>query len=95
VPLRDCLRGHEVTTAFEIGWSELSNGELLARAEEQFHVFVTTDQQLRHQQNIEGRTIAVLVLPYANWIKLEPHAATIAAAVSSMRPGGYVELALT
>jgi hypothetical protein len=45
--------------------------------------------------NIEARTIAVLVLPYANWIKLEPHAATIAAAVSSLRPGGFVELALT
>jgi hypothetical protein len=63
VPLRDYLRGHEVTTAFEIGWSELSNGELLARAGEQFDVFVTTDQQLRYQQNIEDRTIAVLVLP--------------------------------
>ena len=95
MPLRDHLRGHEVTTAFEIGWSELSNGELLARAERQFQVFVTTDQQLRYQQNIEGRTIAVLVLPYANWIKLEPHAVMIAAAVSSLQPGDYVELALS
>ena len=65
MPLRDHLRGHEVTTAFEVGWSELSNGELLARAAKQFQVFVTTDQQLRYQQSIEGRTIAVLVLPYA------------------------------
>ena len=95
VPLRDHLRGHEVTTAFEVGWSELSNGELLARAAKQFQVFVTTDQQLRYQQSIEGRTIAVLVLPYANWIKLEPHAAMIAAAVSSLQPGDYVELPLS
>ena len=42
-PLRDFLRGHEVVTAFEMGWSELSNGELLAKAEEQFDLIVTTD----------------------------------------------------
>ncbi len=93
-PLRDYLRGHEVVTAFEIGWSELSNGELLAQAEEQFDVFVTTDQQLRHQQNLEDRRIAILVLPSANWIRLKPRAETIAATVSSMRPGSYIELKL-
>lgn len=68
VPLRDHLRGHEVITAFEAEWSDLSNGELLARADAQFDVFVTTDRQLRYQQNLDRRTIAILVLPYANWI---------------------------
>ncbi|PZR72270.1 MAG: hypothetical protein DLM73_13700 [Chthoniobacterales bacterium] len=93
-PLRDYLRGHEVVTAFESGWSDLSNGELLAQAEEQFDVFVTTDQQLRYQQNLEGRKIAILVLPYANWIKLEPRAETIAETISAMQPGSYIELEL-
>ncbi len=91
-PLRDYLRGHEVVTAFEIGWSELSNGELLAKADEQFDVFVTTDQQLRYQQNLEGRKIAILVLPHANWIKLQPRAEVIAGTISSMLPGSYIEL---
>ena len=94
VPLRDHLRGHEVITAFEAEWSDLSNGELLDRADAQFDVFVTTDQQLRYQQNLDRRTIAILVLPYANWIKLQPHAATIAASASSLRAGDYVELDL-
>jgi hypothetical protein len=68
VPLRDYLRGHEVRTAFEIGWSELSNGELLARAEEQFDVFVTTDQQLRYEHrgsNNHGSRFAIRKLDQA------------------------------
>ncbi|MFN2509298.1 MAG: alpha/beta hydrolase domain-containing protein, partial [Chthoniobacterales bacterium] len=85
-PLRDYLRGHEVVTAFEIGWSELPNGELLAEAEKQFDVFVTTDQQLAHQQNFQGRRLAILVLPYANWRKLEGDSTRIAA-------GGVIDAA--
>ncbi|MDQ6913353.1 MAG: DUF5615 family PIN-like protein [Verrucomicrobiota bacterium] len=74
VPLRKHFAGHDVVTAFEAGWSEVSNGELLAKAEEQFDVLVTTDKQLRYQQNLTGRRIAIVVLPHASWLKLEPHA---------------------
>ena len=94
VPLRRSLSGHEVVTAFEAGWSEISNGELLAKAEEQFNALVTTDKQLRYQQNLTGRAIAILVLPYASWIKLEPHAQTIASAIDALIPSSYVELEL-
>jgi hypothetical protein len=94
VPLRRFLSGHEVVTAFEAGWSEISNGELLAKAEEQFDVLVTTDKQLRYQQNLTGRAMAILVLPYASWIKLQPHAETIASAIDALQPGNYVELEL-
>ena len=92
--MRNYLRDHQVVTAYEIGWSELSNGELIARAEEQFDVLVTTDKSLRYQQNLTRREIAILILPDANWLKLEPHAAKIAAAVLTMQPRGYVELDL-
>jgi hypothetical protein len=51
VPLRTHLAGHDVVTGFEAGWAELSNGELLDAAEAQFDVLVTTDKQLRYQQN--------------------------------------------
>ena len=94
MPLREFLSGHEVVTAFEAGWSEISNGELLAKAEEHFDVLVTTDKQLRYQQNLTGRTIAILVLPFASWIKLRPHAPTIASVVDALTPGRYVELEL-
>ncbi len=94
VPLRRFLSEHEVVTAFEAGWSEISNGELLGKAEEQFDVLVTTDKQLRYQQDLTGHTIANLVLPFASWIKLRPHAPTITSAIDALTPGRYVELEL-
>jgi len=58
VPLRQLLPGHEVSTAYERGWSTLKNGELLSAAEVQgFHVLVTTDQNLRYQQNLASRSM--------------------------------------
>ena len=91
VPLREFLRGHDVASAFEMGWSDISNGKLLSVAEKQFDVLVTTDQQLRYQQNLASRKIAVLVLPSASWPKLRPQAAEIATAVAALSSGAYVE----
>ena len=63
-PLQAVLVGHTVETAYERGWSKLSNGELLTAVEAAgFHLFVTTDQNLRDQQNPAGRRLAILVLP--------------------------------
>ncbi|MFN2475784.1 MAG: hypothetical protein ABR526_05505 [Chthoniobacterales bacterium] len=92
VPLRKYLAETDVITAYEAGWSELSNGELLAKAEPQFDL--TTDRQLRYQQNLTGRRISILVLPCASWPKLERHGQKIAAAVAALAAGGYLELQL-
>ena len=63
LPLRRHLRPHRVDSAAELGWSKLQNGELLDRAEAAgYEALVTTDQQLHHQQKLEGRRIRVLVL---------------------------------
>lgn len=94
VPLRDFLIGHEVVTAFELGWSEISNGDLLEKAEGEFDLLVTTDKQLQYQQNLSSRRLAILVLPYASWIKLRKHAEKIASAITAMHPGSYEELRL-
>ena len=93
VPLRAALTGHTVFTAYEMGWSALSNGDLLDAAEGQFDAFETTDKSLRYQQNLAGRRLAILVLPFASWPKLQSHVATIAAAVNGLKPGDYLELA--
>lgn len=62
VPLRRHLPEHEVATAAEMDWSQLTNGELLAAATAGgFAVLVTTDQNLRYQQNLENRTMAIVV----------------------------------
>jgi hypothetical protein len=92
VPLRTHLLGHSVSTAFELGWSQLINGDLLAKAESKFDVFVSTDKNLRYQQNLTGRKLAIVILPFTSWPKLLRHAAVIARVVDSLRPGDYIEL---
>ena len=62
-PLRRYLAGHGVKTAAEMGWSNLDNGDLLRQAENSFDLLVTTDKNLRYQQNLQGRRLAIIVLP--------------------------------
>ena len=57
-------------------------------------MFVTTDQLLRTQQNLTGRKLAILVLPFASWPKLEPNAEKIASRIANLQAGEYVELDL-
>ena len=92
VPLRRWLITHQVETAWKCGWAELSNGDLLSAAESAgFDLLVTTDQNLRYQQNLSARRIAILVRTIANWPSLERHAPHIAATVDSMQPGAFRE----
>lgn len=92
VPLRRSLAAHQVSTAHEMGWSELDNGRLLAAAEETFDVLVTTDRNLRHQQNMTGRRLAVLVLPTTSWPKIRARASEVVRAVEGLRAGEVKEL---
>ena len=89
-PLRRVLEQHTVATAYELGWTELDNGRLLAMAEAAF-ALVTTDKNLRHQQNLAARRLAILVLPTTNWAELHKHGARIAAAINSLKPGDFIE----
>lgn len=92
VPLRAGLAGHQVLTAHELGWSTLTNGELLAAAENEFDVLVTTDRNLRHQQDLTGRRLSILVLPTTSWPRLREHTERILRETLSLAPGEYREL---
>jgi predicted nuclease of predicted toxin-antitoxin system len=95
VPLRKFLAPHLIRTAHEMGWSRLENGDLLAAAEaEGFELLVTTDQNLRYQQNLQARRIAILVLTTTSWPKIQRRVAEIVAAVNSTEQGDYAELAI-
>ena len=94
VALRSALLKHVVVTAYEKGWSALTNGELLRLAAAEFEVFITTDQNLYYQQNLIGSQMAILILPFANWPKLQQHLAAIVAAVDGLKAGDYLELKL-
>ena len=91
-PLRRQLAGHEIATAYEMGWAKLSNGDLLAAAEKAFDVFVTTDQNLRYQQNLGDRRLAILVLPTTSWPEIQKHTNQIIARLAALQPGDFVEL---
>ena len=95
VPLRQHLVGHAVDTAFERGWSDLQNGELLDRAEvEGYQLLITTDQNLPYQQNLAGRRLAVLVLMSTSWPRLQRRIADIRAAIDGLGPGEVKEVAI-
>ena len=92
VPLRGALTHHVVSTAYELGWTELDNGALLKAAEAEFDALITTDQNLRYQQNLAGRKLAILVLPTTSWPIIQAHAEAVAVAVDELRPGAFVEM---
>lgn len=86
--IRSSLTKHVVRTAYEQGWSTLSNGELLSAAEEAgFAVLLTTDTHLPDQQNIRGRKIAVVILSKNRWVLIKLQLTQIAAAVEAAEPG--------
>lgn len=92
-PLRRHLPGHSVDTAFERGWSDLQNGDLLDQAEAAgFELLITTDQQLRYEQDLPDRHLGVLVLLTTSWPKIRRRVQEVAAAVARMRPGDYEEV---
>jgi hypothetical protein len=64
--LKRDLVGHDVRTAPEMGWASKSNGELLALAAADFDVFLTSDRNLSHQQNLSAFEIAVIVVVAAS-----------------------------
>ena len=93
VPLRKSLVGHEVHTAYELGWAALQNGEHLKTAETSgFDAIITTDQNLRYQQNLADRKLAILLLTTTNWRLIRADLNRVATSVDTLRPGSYAEL---
>jgi hypothetical protein len=87
------LTGHTVTKAKDRGWDRLGNGDLLTAAEEAgFDVLVTADKNIRYQQNLEGRRIALVVLSTPQWPVVKKHVEKIVAAVGAATPGSYFEV---
>jgi hypothetical protein len=94
-PASRCLARHTVEFADQRGWRELSNGDLMAAAEgEGFDVLLTADLNLRYQQNLAGRRIAIVALSTNQWATLRAHQGRVADAVDRARPGTYEEVVL-
>jgi hypothetical protein len=92
-PLRSFLTDHTVLEAKAQGWDTFKNGDLLSAAEAAgFDVLVTTDKNMRYQQNLSARSIAIVVLGNAQWPILRLHGAHVATAISAALPGSFLEV---
>jgi Domain of unknown function (DUF5615) len=93
VQVRNALVGHDVPTVQQMGWSGVGNGELLQRAEQSgFDLFVVADKNLRYQQNLKGRTLAILELWTSHRPTLEKHLDRIKTAAERIASGEYLVL---
>jgi hypothetical protein len=77
------------------GWDQLANGDLLAEAEKAgFDALLTADNNMRYQQNLTGRNIALVVLSTPQWPRVQLHVKKSAAALISLTPGSYAEVVI-
>jgi hypothetical protein len=92
-PLRHALKGHIIVEAFERGWDTLKNGKLLAVAEAAgFELLLTTDKNVRYQQNLAGRKIAFVELGNSQWPIVRRYVERVIVAVNAASPGTYTEV---
>lgn len=92
-PLRYALKGHVVVEAIERGWNRLLNGELIEAAEAAgFELLLTTDKNMRYQQNLKGRKIAFVVIGNQQWPVLRRYVERVVNVVNAATPGSYAEV---
>jgi hypothetical protein len=87
------LPEHTVKEARAQGWDRLTNGELLKAAESAgFDLLLSTEKNIRYQQNLQQRKIAIVVLGKARWRLIKSLLAHVVAAVNAAQPGTYTEV---
>ena len=85
------LSAYKVETAHRRGWATLTNGALLAAAEsEGVDATITADRNIRYQQNLTGRRIALIELTTSHWETIRDNIADVLAAIERTTPGSYV-----
>ena len=91
-PLRHLLGGHRVVTVQYQGWSGIQNGDLLKLIDGAFDIFITGDKNLRYQQNLSGRKVAIIELPFSRLDSLQPLLTKIRAAIDTAKDGDYFQI---
>ena len=94
-PLKRELVDYEVRTVVEMGWSGKKNGELLQlMLQERFTIFLTADQNLRYQQNLQqaGVAVVVLIAPTNRISNLVPLMPDVRSVLSTIAPGEVIEI---
>jgi hypothetical protein len=88
------LPHRDISTVQAMDWAGIKNGRLLRLAEPLFDVFITTDKNLRYQQNLSGRGLAFIVLPTNQVPVIAALLPMIDAALDTIKSGDIVEIPL-
>jgi hypothetical protein len=91
-PMHRLLAGHDCRTAQQQGWGGIKNGRLLQLAESEFDLFITSDQNMRYQQNLSGRSISILEFSTNKLHRIEAAADLIRAAIATIKPAEFRQL---
>jgi predicted nuclease of predicted toxin-antitoxin system len=97
VPIRviPLLRPHEVVHASAVGWAAITNGDLIRAAQQAgYAALITCDQNIQHQQRLEGQTLAFIVLTTTHWPTIRDNLVLLTDAIGKIDPGGYVTVTL-
>jgi predicted nuclease of predicted toxin-antitoxin system len=93
-PIHRLLANHSCTSVQAQGWSGIRNGDLLQRAETEFDLFITSDQNIRYQQSLAGRRIAILELSTNDLHRIQAAGSVIEEAISQMQPKEFKQLSV-
>ena len=91
-PMRKFLAGHECSAAQQRGWGGIKNGDLIGLAEKEFDLFITSDQNIRYQQNLAGRQIAILELSTNDLRRIQAAELLIQSAIETIQPREFRRL---
>lgn len=93
-PMHKLLLGHSCTSVQNKGWGGIKNGELLQRAEAEFDLFITSDQNIRYQQNLAGRRIAILEHSTNDLNRIQAASALLQDAIEKIQPEEFQQLTI-
>ena len=88
-PMSKFLPGHECKSVQQCGWGGLKNGDLLQKAEGDFDVFITADQNLLYQQNLKGFKIGILELSTNDLKRIQAVKETLNKTIQATKPGAF------
>ncbi len=89
------LVGHKCSTAQQHGWGGIKNGDLLRLAEKEFNLFITSDQNIRYQQNLAGRQIAILELSTNDYRRIKASSELIQSTIAAIQPREFRPLEIS
>jgi predicted nuclease of predicted toxin-antitoxin system len=93
-PMHKLLSGHSCSTVQGKGWGGIKNGDLLQRAKGEFDLFITSDQNIRYQQNLVGRGIAILELSTNDISRIEAASMLVKDAIEQIQANQFARLTI-